>query len=200
MAMPASASDRAGESLMPSPTIRTVCPSRRSRATYSALSAGRTPAREVIHSHLGGNGGGGAVAVAGEHDGTGDPQSTEGGQNFLRLLPQRVGDADHGGQHPPMARYRWEYSGGRASKRSCSPSGMTHPSSSKIKWALPMRTSPPHRRCWRCRGPPDTPPWVAPRGAGPGAWPPPPRRWPWNGGSAPPDRRPAGAFRLPLCR
>ena len=27
-------------------TIRTVCPSRRSRATYSALSAGRTPARK----------------------------------------------------------------------------------------------------------------------------------------------------------
>ena len=45
MAMPAAASDRAGESLTPSPTIRTVCPSRRSRATYSALSAGRTPAR-----------------------------------------------------------------------------------------------------------------------------------------------------------
>ena len=56
---------------------------------------------EVIHSHLGGNGCGGAVAVSGEHNGTGDPQSTEGGQNFLRLLPQRVGDADHGGQLPP---------------------------------------------------------------------------------------------------
>ena len=56
---------------------------------------------EVIHSHLGGNGCGGAVTVAGEHDGIGDPQSTEGGQNFLRLLPQRVGDADHSGQLPP---------------------------------------------------------------------------------------------------
>lgn len=46
MAMPASASERAGESLMPSPTISTVCPSRRMAATYSALSAGRTPARK----------------------------------------------------------------------------------------------------------------------------------------------------------
>lgn len=57
---------------------------------------------EVIHSHLGGNGCGGAVAVSGEHNGTGDPQSTEGGQNFLRLLPQRVGDADHGGPAAPL--------------------------------------------------------------------------------------------------
>ena len=33
MAIPTSASDRAGESLMPSPTIITVCPSARSAAT-----------------------------------------------------------------------------------------------------------------------------------------------------------------------
>ena len=56
---------------------------------------------EVIHSHLGGNGCGGAVAVAGKHDGTGDPQGAEGGQDFLRLLPQRVGDAYHSGKLSP---------------------------------------------------------------------------------------------------
>ncbi|CAN3995826.1 translation initiation factor IF-1, partial [Dysosmobacter welbionis] len=32
--------------MMPSPTMRTVCPSRRRAATYSALSAGSTPARK----------------------------------------------------------------------------------------------------------------------------------------------------------
>ena len=33
---------------------------------------------EVVHSHLGGNGRGGTVTVAGKHDGTGDPQGAEG--------------------------------------------------------------------------------------------------------------------------
>ena len=44
---------------------------------------------------------------------------------------------------PPTARYRWEYSAGRASNFSRSPSGMRQRSSSKMKWALPMRTCSP---------------------------------------------------------
>ena len=56
---------------------------------------------EVIHSHLSGNGCGGAVTVAGEHNGAGNPQSAEGREGFLCLLPQRVGDADHSGKLSP---------------------------------------------------------------------------------------------------
>lgn len=44
---------------------------------------------------------------------------------------------------PSMARYSWEYSGDRASNLDCSPSGTTHFSSSKMKWAMPMRTCSP---------------------------------------------------------
>ena len=42
MAMPTLAADRAGESLMPSPSIMTVCPRARSCWTKLALSSGRT--------------------------------------------------------------------------------------------------------------------------------------------------------------
>ena len=44
---------------------------------------------------------------------------------------------------PSMARYSWEYSGGKASNLARSSAGTTHFSSSKMKWALPMRTCSP---------------------------------------------------------
>ena len=45
MATPASASDRAGESLTPSPTMMTVCPAAFSLRMKAALSSGRTSAK-----------------------------------------------------------------------------------------------------------------------------------------------------------
>ena len=97
MAIPASASDRAGESLIPSPIIKTVCPSRRSREIYSALSAGSTSAQKMVNTGLCGDGGGGFPAVAGKHDSTLYPQRAQFVQDVFRLFPQRVGDTDHGG-------------------------------------------------------------------------------------------------------
>ena len=52
---------------------------------------------------------------------------------------------------PEAARYRWEYWGSSASNFACSPAGMVQPSSSKMKWALPMTTRvPPTRLAMPC--------------------------------------------------
>ena len=55
---------------------------------------------EIVHSQLFRNGSGGAGTVPGEHDGVFHAQAPQGRKYVLRLLPQGVGDADHGGEHP----------------------------------------------------------------------------------------------------
>ena len=144
MAMPASASERAGESLMPSPTMRTVCPSRRRDATNSALSAGSTPAWKPSTPTSW------AMAAAvrglspGEHDGLFHPQAPQGGKHFLCLLAQGVGDAQHGGQLSVDGQIQLGVLRRQTVRTSpAPPSGMTAFSSSKMKWALPMRTCSP---------------------------------------------------------
>ena len=58
------------------------------------------PGPKGIHPELFRDGSGGAGAVPGEHDGIPHPQDPQGGEHLPRLLPQRIGDADHGGEHP----------------------------------------------------------------------------------------------------
>ena len=94
----------AGESLMPSPTMRTVRPSFRRAATYSALSAGSTPARKSSTPSWAAMAAAGAGAVPGEHDSLFHAQSPQSGEHIFCLLPQGVGDTDHGGEHPSIAR------------------------------------------------------------------------------------------------
>ncbi|CAN4026342.1 DUF1904 domain-containing protein, partial [Dysosmobacter welbionis] len=57
------------------------------------------PGPEVIYPQLGRNGGGGAGAVPGEHDSLFHAQSPQSGEHIFCLLPQGVGDTDHGGEH-----------------------------------------------------------------------------------------------------
>jgi len=140
MAMPASASERAGESLTPSPTMITVCPFSFSCRINAALSSGSTSAYTAS-----------------------TPTSAATASAVRRLSPviittlvkplscsaltasrasRRRGSWMQitAASSPSMQRYRWEYAAGSASNFGCSPSGMRQPSSSKTKWALPMMT------------------------------------------------------------
>ena len=53
----------------------------------------------VVHADLGGDGGGGAIAVAGEHHGLADAQGTQSADDALGLRAQGVRDADDGREH-----------------------------------------------------------------------------------------------------
>ena len=76
---------------------------------------------EIFHAHPGVNGRGGMVAVSGEPDGIGNPQSAKSGENLP--APSRSGSETQitAASSPPTARYRREYSGGSASKHYCLP-------------------------------------------------------------------------------
>ena len=54
---------------------------------------------EIVNSQLYRDGGCGAGAVPGEHDGVFHAQAPQGGKHVLRLLPQGIGDTDHGRKH-----------------------------------------------------------------------------------------------------
>ena len=76
MAMPVSASDRAGVDAVAHHQDSMPLPAEPGHIL--SFVRRKDSGAEVVHSHLGGNGRGGTVTVAGKHDGTGDPQGAEG--------------------------------------------------------------------------------------------------------------------------
>ena len=143
MAIPTSAADRAGESLIPSPSMMTLCPSARADSTKWALSSGSTSERYSSTPTCA------AIAAAVRSL---SPVSITilCSPSLRRALTTAAASGRRGSDmqmtaasFPLIARYRWENSSKSASKRSCSPSGITHFSSSNTKCALPMITFSP---------------------------------------------------------
>ena len=95
--------------------------------------------KAAVHPHLRRNGTGGAVAVASHHDSLGDAQLPELMQHLCRLRAQGVCDADDPRQYPGRCQIQVGIL------------RVQQPSSSKMKWALPMTTRvPPTRLAMPC--------------------------------------------------
>ena len=93
MAMPTSASLRAGASLMPSPAIATCFPSARSFLTWATFPAGSISASTASRPSCLGHRSGGTAVVAGEHDEF-QPERVEFGDGFGCSGFDRVGDSE----------------------------------------------------------------------------------------------------------
>lgn len=132
-AIPASASERAGESFIPSPTIMTFRPASCSALINAALSSGRTSEKYLVTPVFEATDA--AVLSLSPVIITifSNPMFfsffiTDGASSLIGSSISMTAD-----KTPPIAIYRCEYSFGRLSKRSFSVSGIVHPSSSKMK-------------------------------------------------------------------
>ena len=195
-AIPTSAAESAGESLMPSPSMMTVRPLRALFLHEVCLILRQNLGAVLVHAHLCRNGGGGALAVAGQHDGFAHAQFP---QRLDRPRPphSRRGSADTDDCGQLSANGQIEVADTAAEARRTLPAPLRG-SRDVLILKDKVGTSDDDLLALHSAG--DA---VGHQilhlgvhllvGQVPGPVPPAPRRWPWSGGSAPPGRQPGAA-------